>query len=203
MKTFIISDTHESFENLTPEKDTELFIFTGDYGNSSKKTEKQFRKFIDYINQLKIKSIIIPGNHDTFILAQMAKAKNIIKYMSEDIYLLDNESIIINDKKFFGLSNQESRFKKRESDFLEKARKRYQKIEEDTEILLTHFPPYGILDLNNKNKNEGSIALLERIDNLENLKYHFFGHIHEGYGVRNINNKKFINVSQEGFYIDL
>ena len=49
------------------------------------------------------------------------------------------------------------------------------------DILITHCPPFGILDKANSNKNGGSKAL-QAISAHRKPKYHIFGHIHEGFG---------------------
>lgn len=54
-------------------------------------------------------------------------------------------------------------------------------IPEDTDILITHSPPYGILDQNIYLENCGSASLAERLINLPNIQLHCFGHIHESY----------------------
>ena len=55
-------------------------------------------------------------------------------------------------------------------------------IPEDTDILITHGPPYGHGDKVINKDSEGCKELLYRIREL-NIKYHIFGHIHEGYGI--------------------
>jgi len=52
----------------------------------------------------------------------------------------------------------------------------------DTEILITHGPPYGVLDLTRRGKRAGCESLLERLDKLDELRLHVFGHIHEAAG---------------------
>ena len=56
-------------------------------------------------------------------------------------------------------------------------------IPEDTQILVTHCPPIGVLDTNIKGENCGDKELALRIINLPNLKMNVFGHIHESRGV--------------------
>ena len=53
----------------------------------------------------------------------------------------------------------------------------YAHIPEDTDILITHSPAYGILDFDD-GINYGSEEILERLPSLQNLKAHMFGHIH-------------------------
>ncbi len=68
-------------------------------------------------------------------------------------------------------------------------------IPDNIDILITHAPPFGILDNTTDNLRSGSKTLLKRVNELKELKYHIFGHIHESYGTKNINGKTFMNVS--------
>lgn len=54
------------------------------------------------------------------------------------------------------------------------------RIPNDTDILITHFPPHGILDFDD-GIYYGSEELLERLKRLL-LKAHLFGHIHASHG---------------------
>ncbi len=67
-----------------------------------------------------------------------------------------------------------------EQELLEK----FKLIPHDTDILITHSPPYGILDecaQGDRIMSVGSTALRDELDRIKPL-YHIFGHIHEGYG---------------------
>ena len=57
-------------------------------------------------------------------------------------------------------------------------------------ILITHSPPYGILDKTNKGDNIGSKSIRDIITKYK-LSLHVFGHVHEDYG----NLKNMINAS--------
>ncbi|KII88933.1 hypothetical protein PLICRDRAFT_40565 [Plicaturopsis crispa FD-325 SS-3] len=57
-------------------------------------------------------------------------------------------------------------------------------IPHDTAILLTHTPPYGILDTTRKGKHAGCKALKAQMNTLEACRLHVFGHIHEQHGVQ-------------------
>lgn len=60
----------------------------------------------------------------------------------------------------------------------------YSRIPSSTEILLTHTPPYGICDETKRQKRAGCPTLAERLssEDLNGLRLHVFGHIHEAYG---------------------
>lgn len=61
----------------------------------------------------------------------------------------------------------------------------YAQIPDDTDILLTHGPPFGMLDVTiHGHKSVGCDMLLERIQTgLPDMKLHIWGHIHEDRGV--------------------
>ena len=68
------------------------------------------------------------------------------------------------------------------------------KIPADTEILLSHGPPYGILDLTKGGVKAGCHGLLKRVSEVKPLVCQF-GHIHETYGWMRQNGTLFINAS--------
>ena len=52
----------------------------------------------------------------------------------------------------------------------------------DTEILLTHTPANGVLDLARSGVRAGCETLSATLDELKQCKMHVFGHIHEAHG---------------------
>ncbi|KZT26341.1 Metallo-dependent phosphatase [Neolentinus lepideus HHB14362 ss-1] len=58
----------------------------------------------------------------------------------------------------------------------------YNCIPLDTEILLTHTPPYRILDKTRQGKHAGCPRLAARMSRLNACRLHVFGHIHEAHG---------------------
>ena len=86
----------------------------------------------------------------------------------------------------------------------EERRKKFQEIPEDTDILITHTPPYAILD-NERNHDDPNIPdskkrfgckeLRDEILNRIKPMYNIFGHIHDGYGQMEIDGIKFINAA--------
>jgi len=60
-------------------------------------------------------------------------------------------------------------------------KKKWALIPENTDILITHGPPFGMLDKNIDGTYCGSKSLSDNLLRL-NLKVHIFGHIHEAYG---------------------
>lgn len=54
-------------------------------------------------------------------------------------------------------------------------------IPKDIDLLITHGPPFGLLDSGKNGKRAGSEALKLAVENIK-PKYHIFGHIHESKG---------------------
>lgn len=83
---------------------------------------------------------------------------------------------------------------------LQAAQEVWNKIPDDTNILVTHSPPHGILDaigskMYDDDDRAGCVELMKRIESLQHLKLHVFGHIHEGYGQHEQDGKLFVNAS--------
>lgn len=97
-------------------------------------------------------------------------------------HLLVDESTKINDLNFFG-SPWSLPYKKYAWMAPEKTLEQfYDAIPDNTDILITHTPPFEILDRNFQGKHCGSMALRKRIELLHNLKLVVCGHIHESRG---------------------
>ena len=67
-------------------------------------------------------------------------------------------------------------------------------IPADTDILLTHGPPYKILDTCSDGFDAGCKDLLDKVLEIKPI-VHLFGHIHEAYGETQINKTHYINAS--------
>jgi Icc-related predicted phosphoesterase len=65
----------------------------------------------------------------------------------------------------------------------------YAHIPSDTEILLTHTPPYEVLDKTRRGKNAGCDVLAARLEQLHACRLHVFGHIHEAHGASIVGEK--------------
>jgi Icc-related predicted phosphoesterase len=62
------------------------------------------------------------------------------------------------------------------------------------DVLITHGPPYGILDEVSRGENVGSCSLLEEVKR-KKPRFHVFGHIHEARGYRHCEHTDFHNVA--------
>lgn len=60
---------------------------------------------------------------------------------------------------------------------------RHGRIPSDTEILVTHGPREGVLDMTVGEVGAGCGELRERVERLRRVRLHVFGHVHESRGV--------------------
>jgi Icc-related predicted phosphoesterase len=77
----------------------------------------------------------------------------------------------------------------------DKLAKKYAKIPDDTQVIVSHSPPFGYGDLNQQKIRCGSGALLYRMGQLSDLRLVVCGHIHEAFGSYNYNGIDVFNVS--------
>ncbi len=77
----------------------------------------------------------------------------------------------------------------------EPLREKWSLIPDNVDVLVTHGPPHGILDVAPFGGNVGCEELRQVIGTRINPKLHVFGHIHDGYGMTKIGNTTFVNAA--------
>lgn len=188
MKLWHISDTHGYHERLTIPTDVDILIHSGDAANTRNIFENtgEIFLFLEWLGQIKksFKHIVfVPGNHDTWIEKNEKKARLICE--KEGINLLINQAIELEGIKFWGSPlTPEFGCDWAYNRDRGKIGKTWNNIPLDTEILITHGPPKGVLDVSQNRQREyeltGCSALASRIESLKSLKLNAFGHIHDG-----------------------
>ena len=79
--------------------------------------------------------------------------------------------------------------------------RQWQKIPADTDVLITHGPPWGTLDQLDSGEHVGCEALQHELFARVHPKLHVFGHIHEGYGLTEVEGVILANASScDGAY---
>jgi Icc-related predicted phosphoesterase len=181
MKIWHISDTHNLHGKLSvPQVD--CVIFSGDCSLTRNLAinSNEVSSFIDWYANLPIKyKVFVGGNHDISIERSLYKPDQI---KSKNIHYLFNDSVEIDNFKIWG-SPFTPTFGRGWAWNISrhKIHNVWDLIPDDTDILVTHGPPKGILDytvnMQNELENCGCSNLRKRILNL-NLKACLFGHIH-------------------------
>ncbi len=179
--TFLhISDTHGRHAELSNLPNADIIIHSGDFTMAG--TEQEAIEFLNWFCDLPYShKIFIAGNHDECFYEAT------ISGLDSNCHYLCNSSVIIDGISFYGVP-----FFMQDS-FSDKQRKLYEKIPDYTDVLITHEPPLGILDLDD-NIRFGSEELLIRVC-LMSPKLHLFGHIHDRFGILRQHNIIFSNGS--------
>lgn len=192
-----ISDTHSLFNIKTGSGN--ILFHHGDATNKTYLSEMDdLNKF--FTNQLNNFDHIIytPGNHDVLFEDNEKQARSMIDSHGGRVKIFINEGITLYDFKIFcspfSLKYKDWAFMKDHESIGEE----WKKIPMDTEILITHSPPYGVLDYMPGSGHLGCNQLRYRIDHMVNLKLHGFGHIHEGAGITEKNGVFFVNAATVG-----
>lgn len=195
MRLVCISDTHKKHHEVSiPEGD--VLIFAGDACGGG--SEKSFRRFIYWFDSHDIShKIIVAGNHDCCMERFPSRLDLISEMKDLGIIYLDHSSCEIEGVRFFGSPYTPEfcnwAFNVPRGKRLETL---WNEIPNDTEVLITHGPPMNILDVTPGEEHCGCQDLMNRVQNLEHLKFHIFGHIHDAYGVFFSRGQTFINCSQ-------
>jgi len=182
MKIYHISDTHTYHDLLEIPEGIDMIIVSGDCSNprSPYLNEPEIRDFINWLRGLPIKyKIYVAGNHDSSIAEKLIIRQD---FTDRNIIYLENDGIYIEGINIWGSPYSPSfgnwYFMKDRS----KLHKLWEQIPEDTDILITHTPPKGVLDLSENREGIlemcGCSALQKKVRKLPNLKLHCFGHIH-------------------------
>jgi predicted phosphohydrolase len=192
-----IADTHELHRELdVPPGD--ILIHAGDFTFFSKR-QSQIGDFDDWLGSLPhTHKIVIPGNHDFLLEAEPEMGRAI----ANAVLLIDAGITVAGLKIWgspvtplyggaFGMPQAADR------------KRHWRRIPEGTDILVTHGPPYGILDTPpGSSAHEGCPELFQAVIEIE-PRLHVFGHIHGAYGTVRTEHTVFVNAALFGNRGDL
>lgn len=191
-----ISDLH----GFLPQLDGgDLLIVSGDL--TARGSEEEHFEFNEWLENQNYKQIcLVAGNHDSWI--EKNGCAGFADYDGQKVQYLCDSGTEFEGLKIWG-SPWTPTFcdwhfmKDRGKDIKEK----WDLIPEDTDILITHGPPYGIFDKTSESiwgasENVGCVDLRNKVLSLPKLKLHVFGHIHkQGGKVFDSTVTKFVNAS--------
>lgn len=214
-KITAISDTHTMHYNMHVGSG-DILIHAGDATGMG--YEHEIRDFIEWYHKQDYEhKIYVPGNHD--IGLERCWEERSKWFTDAGIIILKDESVVlkgvsIDDFEEYSIKIHGSPYTPNFGRWAfmrargEQIKAHWHMIPEDTDVLVTHGPPYGILDevetfgSPNIGQHVGCEMLWERIQQV-NPKLHIFGHIHEGAGTLKLGNTEFINASQLNEFYNL
>src|SRR6185369_2693228 len=181
MQIVCLSGTHNYHEQITV-PDGDLLIHSG--AATINGSEDEINAFFNWFSALQHKhKIFVAGNHDWLFETDAEIANQ--KAAQSGITYLQDSSTIIDGLKIYG-----SPWQPRYYDWAfnldpgPKLNEKWKLIPNDTDILITHVPPKGILDFVKKKlpiPKTGCQELRRRVREIK-PRLHVFGHIHSGYG---------------------
>lgn len=168
MKILHLSDTHGCHRRLRDLPEADVVVHSGDFTMTG--SEAEAIDFMNWFCDLPYDhKIFICGNHDDCLYGAN------IDGLDANVHYLCNSGIDIDGIKFYGVPMYMG------DCVTDRQSRNYARIPDDTDVLITHSPAYGILDFDD-GINYGSEELLDRLSTL-NLKAHLFGHIHAQHGL--------------------
>jgi len=214
VKLVCMSDTHSTqreFRFSIPDGD--IFIHAGDFTRYGLPSE--IVAFNNWLATLPHRhKVVVSGNHELSLdpstweeaaeymdqAGETRQSTEQVRSLLTNCIYLEDEIIEVMGLKIFGSPWQpdfsQSAFCLQRGESL---RKKWSKIPEDTEVLVTHGPPLGVGDLcSGGGGRAGCQDLLEQVTKVVKPKLHVFGHIHEGYGMYKNGKTTFVNAATVG-----
>jgi len=186
LKIVHMSDTHGKFYDV-PYGD--VLIHSGDFTNHGIRDGlEDLEAFVSYFKALPHQyKILVPGNHELDLdKIPIRDLRHLLGCTpGSNIFVLVDEYIIIEGIKIYGSPWTQCTMAW-PAKSIEQRAERWQHIPENTDILVTHMPPYKIFDLAWQPDgffHWGCHALLERLSQITPA-LHCFGHVHDEVGAK-------------------
>jgi len=178
LKVCCLADTH-TLENRVYVPWCDLILHAGDITNTGEL--ESLESFNEWCRKQTVPVICIPGNHDRSLPDQAAR-----EILTHCTLLLDSETTF-NGYKIYGspwtpwFGGHYWAFNKYRGKEIKEV---WDKIPKDTDILITHGPPNGVLDRVPRTYTPQGCEELRTILNGMKLKLHVFGHLHLQGGIK-------------------
>lgn len=200
MKIVAISDTHtDHWRHKLPHGD--VLVHAGDF--SDRRDRDGVLAFLRWFSEQPHEhKLFIAGNHDGLFETQPQWARSVIP---DNVDYLQDSGVCIDGVKFWGSPWQPFfnnwHFNLPRGSALAK---KWALIPHDIDVLITHGPPHGMLDMAKEfprpigRKPEMVHTGCEELAKAVGIvkpKVHIFGHIHEGAGVYETPSRTYINAS--------
>lgn len=185
-----LSDTHNYHEEISV-PDGDILIHSGDATQGG--TVREIAAFNRWFARLPHRfKIFVAGNHDWLFEIDNQTARRLL---DDSIVYLQDSAIQIENLKIYGAPWQPRFYDwafnlNRGREIAEK----WRLIDADTDVLITHGPPLGILDDTPIGDLAGCEELRKKVEEIC-PRAHVFGHIHNGYGTTEKFGIKFVNAA--------
>jgi predicted phosphodiesterase len=181
MKILHLSDTHGHHRELEALPLADVVVHSGDITYHG--TYDEVIDFVDWFSRLPFEyKVFIAGNHDFALAGEKGNGIDVCERINallpEHTYYLCHSGVTIQGIHFYGVPMFRATIDDTSYE------KFYPAIPHNTDVLVTHQPPMGILDggeYQGKPHHYGNSLLLERV-RVVSPKLHLFGHDHNVFG---------------------
>lgn len=202
-----ISDTHNKTYKSLPVGD--ILIHSGDFTNHG--TAEEISDFATYLTNLPFRyKVVICGNHEWG--CDRLPPTLFKSLLGPNVIMLQDNGVCLMGINIWG-SAWNNRTRMAFGAHEEFRREKWGLIPTNTHILITHNPPFNVLDLayqpqdktllgdepcitcdqvHKRYKHWGCRSLLERVHDL-NIPLHLFGHVHDEVGIKKVGGTTFCN----------
>lgn len=178
-----ISDTHNNHRQLHDLPKADVIVHSGDFTFAG--TEDESMDFVEWFSELPYAhKVFIAGNHDYCLYGAD------INGLPDNVHYLYGNGVTINGLRFFGIPMF------MEDNISGDYDKMLRNIPSDTDVLITHQPPHGVLDKSG-HLHFGNKILCDMV-NQTKPKTHLFGHIHVTSGLYQKNDVIYSNAALVG-----
>jgi predicted phosphohydrolase len=185
MKILFLSDTHGLHRHLGPLPEADILVHAGDVTRQG--TEGELDDFVSWLGALPYAcKVFVAGNHDDCLYGRTT-----LEGLPAGVHYLCNTSLRVGGLLFYGLPLFRPDEASGEYDCQIDA------IPADTDVLVTHQPPLGILDgavEGGRKISFGNAHLCQRVEAVR-PRVHLFGHNHNDYGQRRVGSTLFVNAA--------
>ena len=183
----IISDTHRRHREITiPVCD--ILIHCGDFCSFQREDLQTLQDVDHWFSESPAKHVVcIGGNHDFLLQSQ--------EFRFTHARLLEDNCVEVSGFTLYGAPWCPDLSGFAYYATADELMDRWKRIPNGIDILITHTPPYGILDLPTSRANHlGCPYLLEEMKRIR-PRLHVFGHVHASHGSNKTQATQYINAS--------
>jgi Icc-related predicted phosphoesterase len=197
MRIVCISDNHD--QNLStkfaiPEGD--VLVHVGDGSAVGNKFDRFIRvgKNIGKVSKNFKEVLYVPGNHDHLAWSEPDEVRRALAGFG--IRTLFDEGVRVGGVTFWGSGWLQPKIGF-SGEYGGNFSELWDKCPAGVDVLLTHQPPYSIMDFSKvlSNQNIGSTVIYWEVFRRIRPRFHVFGHNHSGHGVREIDGITFVNAA--------
>ncbi|MFB6350860.1 MAG: metallophosphatase domain-containing protein [Bradymonadaceae bacterium] len=185
----VISDTHGRHRDVEV-PDGDILVHAGDFTGAGRLSDVD--EIDDWLGGLPHPTkLVVAGNCDRCC----ERDPDEVRERLTNAQYLQDDAVEIEGIQFWGSPWQPKflnmSFNLSRGDVLAE---KWELIPEETDVLITHGPPRGILDRTSRGEEVGDRELLARVTEIRPT-YHFFGHVHESSGVEERGETTFVNAA--------